>query len=286
MQGKGYKKTLGATLIGLGAIGAAGNIGSGEAAAGVIGGSILAGIGGLLIKADKRQSGSGIHNFDKLFKAAVNKRLKQSFSGSGYKKPTALNFIQQHINTPIHPKDIFGDDWKQKGKMLLQKIQQHQAGSGIIDTLKNKAYKKLSQFVKGKTKFKPSDLINYMSGAVGLAGAASGLIPGVNLVSVPVASAAALGLKSGAHILKQAGRGNQLYLDPDLAQHAVSKLQWVFENQETRKLLTRTKLGVVLGVSGAALIAAYKIYKKIASKKGSGLKLSGSGVNIAGGSMS
>lgn len=120
----------------------------------------------------------------------------------------------------IHAKDVFGANYKQHGQKLIGSL----TGSGIFGsigklakkgyraakTARDKAFHKLKAFAQGKTKFKPSQLANYAAAAVGAAGTASAFIPGVDLISVPVASAAALGLKSASLALKTSGRGLRL----------------------------------------------------------------------------
>ncbi len=118
----------------------------------------------------------------------------------------------------IHAKDIFGKNYKGHAEKLLQGIA---SGSGIFSSIgkavkkgykhvkhaRDKAFHKLKDFANGKTKFKPSQLANYAAAAIGAAGTASAFIPGVDLISVPAASAAALGLKSASLALKTSGRG-------------------------------------------------------------------------------
>jgi hypothetical protein len=227
-KGEGWKKGIGATLIGLSAIGTPAAM-SNDPVSALIGGAILGGIGGLLMKSDnKKQSGKGYNrqtkSFDKFFETAVKTELQK---GSGVKQITKKqikNLIDMNKNKQIHVSDIFGKDWKKKGKILIKAIEQHkrnQEGQGVFDdigkfakktykkakTARDKAIDKLKDFAAGKTKFKPSTLMDIAAGAVGIAGMASAFIPAVDIISVPAASALSLGLKSGAHLLKTSGRG-------------------------------------------------------------------------------
>lgn len=267
LAGEGWKKNLGATLITLGLLGGAGNIGT-STVEGVIGGSILAGLGGYLIHLEANQGGSGI--FDKRFIESMRKKLKDMQYGGAMNKKTLQSIVSQNLSKPIHIKDIFGDDWKTKGKELINAIKA-QRGSGIGKKIKQIAKKasdaalsKLKQFADGKTKFKPSDLLNYTAGAVGLAGAASAFIPGVDLISVPAATAASLGLKSAGTILKTTGRG------VSLAGSGISE-------EVLYKLGDAALIASVLGISAAAAAKIYSKLKKKYESKGSGVKLAGTG---------
>lgn len=309
MQGKGWKSKLGKTLVTLGAIGAAGNIGT-KSVEGILGGSILGAIGTLLIKGD--QSGNGI---DRYLVQAVKSHMKQC--GSGKKKAKDIRtFIKTHRDTPIHIKDVLGPDWSTHAKTLMAAIPMK--GSGFVKDAK----KTLSKFLRGKTKLKPSTLLNVLASAVGVAGSASALIPGLNLISAPTAGAVSMGLRTGAKVLQTVGRGytggitdvedmhgfsvsrtpvssresvkrgSGLKLsgsgleqwgdimdlselselsgleDPNQIPAAIEKL--VISMASNPESLTKTGLGVALGIGGAALGIAYRLYRKHRKKKGSG----------------
>ena len=221
--GEGWKKALGGTLIALGGLGAAGNIGSDKPIEGILGGAILGGIGAALIHAENKQKGSGKKSaFDKGFEQTIKKALKSHQMGSGkISKGMIKKLVMQNKDKTINIKDVFGSDWKNKGKILIDAINKHQKGGNIFKDIGHafssgvkkvsewgkKAGDELKAWAQGKRSFKPSTLLDYASGAVGLLGAASAFIPGVDLISVPAATAGALGLKSAAHILKTSGRG-------------------------------------------------------------------------------
>ena len=198
-------------------------------------------------------------------------------------------FIQKHKNVKIHISDILGKDWQRKkeklktalGQAIIMKGQKggnvwgsikhgfskvgHSIEHGLSDVGKftNKAAsatgKKLKDFVDGKTKLKPSTLLNYLEGAVGVVGAASAFIPGVDLISVPTASALALGLKGAATVAKTSGRGNVLPVkhlnfikkNPDKARMIIQNLRKV---QSGKGMLTKA----ALGASGLALYGFLK----------------------------
>ncbi len=225
LAGEGWKSGLGGTLAGLGILGGAGNIGT-NTVEGLIGGAILTGIGASLIYADKKkkkQKGSG--KFDEVFYKSIKAGLKKNQIGSGKRltKKQIKAFVMEHKDKPIHIKDIVGADWKKKGKELIYWLDQmpKQQGKGLFGDI-GRAFKKgtkaaakfgrkatgeLKKFAAGKTKFKPSHLLDIAAGVVGVTGAASAFIPGVDLISVPVAAAASLGLKSVAHLARTSGRG-------------------------------------------------------------------------------
>lgn len=220
--GGGWKTALGSSLIGLGAIGAAGNIGDQKPLEGIIGGSILGGIGAALIHADrkkKKQSGSGMYGSGAKMKPGPfqTHMYKHAKKHSGLTKPKLKQVLAQHGNKPIGIKGIFGSKWKEAGHELTkiieaaeQKHEEQQSGSGLGGLIKKgfrATTKKLKQFAAGKTKFKPSDLADYLSYGVTGLGVASSLIPGVDIVSVPTAAAISTGLKTTGQVLKKTGRG-------------------------------------------------------------------------------
>ncbi len=305
--GKGIKTGIGATLIGLGTLGGLGNLGE-KPIEGLIGASILTGIGSLLIHKDKKkkQSGAGLKKvFDANFEKTIKKLLKHHQIGGAINKQKLKKIIKLHKNTPIHISDIFGDNWKKVGQRLMKTVKEHKGGNIFKDigkavkkgyksatNIRNQAIKKLHQFAQGKTSFKPSTLLNIMSGVVGLTGMASAIIPGVDLISVPVASGLSLGLKSGAHLLKTSGRGYggalepSLFVDPSLVSSAAKRLVMTLADSSDYDL-NKAALGTIIGLTGLGLTAAYQLYKRIKRNKkaGKGIRLAGSGVSLAGGKI-
>ncbi len=129
--------------------------------------------------------------------------------------------VNKYKHHQIGIKDIFGKAHAQQGKRLIESLMGGGSILGSIGHAFKSGYKKvkkgrdavihkLRQFANGKTKFKPSQLANYLAGAVGIAGAASAFIPGIDLISVPAAGAVSLGLKSVGTVLKTSGRGINL----------------------------------------------------------------------------
>lgn len=281
LAGQGWKRNIGTTLIALGTLGGLGNLDT-QPVEGLLGGAVLAGLGGLLVHLDKkkgsgmgRQCGSGNILNTKIishFKKLLSKRQQ----GGAYSKQKIQDIINQHKHKKIHIKDVFGAQWKEKGQQLLNALKQArklQKGGDIFSDigkvakkvgksvkkvgkkvykstkkLRDAGYKKMVQFVNGKTKFKPSQLLSYASATVGIAGAISGLIPGVDIISVPLASASALGLKSASLALKTSGRGiipkrylNWAQKNPDKAKHVLDYLK----KQKGRGILKKALVGIV-----------------------------------------
>lgn len=282
LAGQGWKKGVGGTLIGLGLLGGLGNLDD-KPIEGILGGAILSGLGGYLVHLENKQAGKGFKPiFDNRFKEALEKSLQYSQIGGAIDTSMIQQVVEDNLDKKIGIEDIFGKNWKMRGKQLYDTISKAQKGSGIFQDigktikkgykgakkLRDKALDKLKDFSEGKTKFKPSDLLNITAGAVGAAGAASAFIPGVDLISVPSAAAASLGLKSAATIAKTAGRG--------------------MEGGEI-DAETLYKIGdaaIIAGILGISTVAAKKILNKVTKKyKGSGIKLSGEGVVLAGGAM-
>ena len=414
-KGSGWMTGVGSTLVALGGLGAAGHVGTSSAPQGILGGAVLGGIGGLLIHLDKKKgkgaqmSGEGMKKIiESKMKAHIKKALKNmphhivgsggQYGSGAISKKHIVDFIKSHQHKPIHAKDIFGKDWKAKGKQLIAAIRKgyeahkkggemEMEGEGIFDDIghgiksavhkvgsvakkvgttvyheakevRDKAYHKLIEFGEGKTKFKPSQLLSYSAAAVGALGAASALIPGVDIISVPTASAAALGLKSAGLALKTSGRGQLakklpkrildiIRKDPHQAKKALDKARrdkgkgivksvaltagaltlygFLKENphllSQTANAITKyitgsgggvalaggtngdipkaamnvvnvlyrqagpdlskSKVGLAIGLTGAALTGAYALYKKL----GKEWKGKGGGVTLTGGQM-
>lgn len=302
LSGQGWKKGLGGALITLGGLGAAGNIGSDKIVEGILGGAILSGIGAALIVSDKKkkQSGSGIQKeIAKRIKESVKRSLKQHQIGGAITAKKVNDFIKQHQDKPIHVKDIFGTDWKKRGKQLLKEIEKVQKGGNIFKDIGNfakktvkKATSELKRFVEGKTKFKPSTLLDVAAGAVGLAGAASAFIPGVDLISVPAAAAASLGLKSGAHLLKTSGRGVSLSGGKMSMKHKEYIIKYPMIAQQIAKLVQQGsgysgrgkagRLAAALGIAGTSAAAgAMGLYQYLLNNPSMAAKIAAKGaINV------
>ena len=158
--------------------------------------------------ADKYKEGSGYKEKVKEYKKKLLKFYKERI------KPHHKEIITAILNNdmPIHITDLVKDK-KKLGNllMLLEKIIFHpQTGSGkfkIKKIFKNVG-NTLHRFVKGETKIKPSHLLKGLAKVVEAAGVASAVIPGVNIISAPAATALSFGLESAGEIAKSQGRGS------------------------------------------------------------------------------
>ncbi len=189
----------------------------------------LANVAHRLVKSHHGKVGAAIihaighvkHSKVKDKKKAFRKKLLEVLAKHHYPKHQleALHGVVAGCkHRPIGIKDLFGKDHAAHGESLIASIR---AGGNVFGDIgrtfkkgyhslkhaRDTAFHKLRDFAAGKTKFKPSQLANYLAGAVGIAGAASAFIPGVDLISVPAASAISLGLSSAGKVLKTSGRG-------------------------------------------------------------------------------
>ena len=132
MYGEGWKTGIGATLLTMSGANALRSIKTENPIATLLGSAVLGGLGGTLVALDKRKKGKGLglsggalldHSkiFDKHFQQKFKELLKNNNS---------LNFcwkcisklIEEHKDKLIHAKDILGDNWKQKGQEIMNKI--------------------------------------------------------------------------------------------------------------------------------------------------------------------
>lgn len=157
---------------------------------------------------EKYQEGSGYKEKLKEYKKKVSKLYKERI------KPHHKEIITSILNKdiPIHITDLIKDKKKLNNLLLLlEKIIFHpQKGSGKFKVKKifKNIGNKLHDFVQGKTKIKPSHLLKGLAKVVEVAGIASTLIPGVNLISTPAATALSFGLETAGEIAHSKGRGN------------------------------------------------------------------------------
>lgn len=233
-KGKGWMRNIGVGLSSIGAISMVGAIKESNIDQ-AVGSAIFGGLGSFLIYLDKKNANmsggsiSVLHNKVFMHLKKFLKKHPQHMTGTGKRisHKHIKDFLEKHKDRKIHIKDIFGHDYKSKGKELMDLIEKaremhggnifqkigkagQKLGKSIKTTAKrtrDAAHNKLKQFVAGKTRFKPSDLLSYTAAAVGLVGSASALIPGIDLISVPIASGLSLGLKSTALALKTSGKG-------------------------------------------------------------------------------
>lgn len=183
--------------------------------------------------------------------------------------------VHQFKHRPIGIKDIFGKDGIKHGKQMIDSLASGGSFFGAIGKAVKKGYKgvkhvrdaafhKLRQFADGKTKFKPSQLANYLAGAVGIAGAASAFIPGVDLISVPAAGAVSLGLKSVGTVLKTSGRGMGLpsKIKKYVQNHPkeAKRVLAIFKKEANRikhKKGGGKKINIALGTAGAIMLFGF-----------------------------
>src|SRR5210317_33629 len=184
-------------------------------------------------------------------------------------KEHAKDWIEKHKHKNVHISDVFGEDWVSWGKDMRTILDKHlskkEGGSKVGKAIKSvgkKALKKLKQFAAGKTRVKPSDLAKIAAAAVTVAGAASAVIPGVDLVSVPTAATIATGLKATGDALKQTGRG--MHGSGSLSDAHHKLLQVLSKN----KGLDKAAIRAATGLKGKALSAAHALYKSMQSGKG------------------
>lgn len=326
MTGSGWKKAVGGTLVALGGTSSALNASpsnfSGE---GIVGGAIMAGLGAYLIHSDKKsknKKGKGMYGSGKKLEQALMKHIRDTLNklpkhaqmGSGLelsggrlpKKITNAHvkkFIQIHKDKAIDIKHIFGSQWKQKGQQLLKAIEKARAqhGGNIFSdighaakkvykgakSIRDKAFHKVKQFVQGKTKYKPSMLLGHLSTAVGLLGTASGFVPGLDVISVPMTSAASFGLRVGSKALEATGRGTAGLLEGNIGVPYELTRPGYAVSTGVKNLLnelsshsgsdySKSKIGLLLGITGASLAGAYGLYKVLRKKwKGKGMMGSG-----------
>jgi hypothetical protein len=225
-SGEGRLGTTGKALI---ALGSAGLMNSGPLSVpGIVGSSILAGLGHYLHSKHKKgsgnvQYGSGFpKTHGKFVHSKILQHIKKGLSHHGHiigavKSSHAVDALKQHAKKPLHIEHIFGKKWRPRGKQLLKLIQLNTTGSGFKDwakkagkSIKNfggKAIKKLGQFAKGETKLKPSALLDYTASAVGVLGSLSAAIPGLDILTTPAALAVTGAMNATSAKLEQSGRG-------------------------------------------------------------------------------
>jgi hypothetical protein len=141
----------------------------------------------------------------------LKKHLKKG-KGSmiGGKRMSVIDFIKKHENTPIHARDLWGSAHLLKGAKMLELLSGQRGGSfwGKLTGVAKKAGHKIGQFFKGKTKYKPSNLVSDLGKVGNVLGDLLSAVPD------PRAQAAAKALKIGSKIakpasamLKKSGRG-------------------------------------------------------------------------------
>lgn len=125
-------------------------------------------------------------------------------SGSGVKDE--VRFTDKHYDDAeklmkstqkYHILDLMSESQRDS---LLRKLD-IQSGSG------KKIKLPFKKFLQGKTKLKPSSVLNLLAIAVGVAGVATFFIPGANIIGLSASRAAMMGLKTAATVAKVSGRG-------------------------------------------------------------------------------
>ena len=114
----------------------------------------------------------------------------------------------------VHIKDIIGPGWKEKAEMLHFCLKNHnkiQKGGNLqflkkLKGIADKAKTKFGKFLKGETKFKPSDLAKLGSNVAEVTSVILGAIPETK-AAAPVISALGKVASKGSDMLKQKGLG-------------------------------------------------------------------------------
>ena len=131
-------------------------------------------------------------------------------------------------------------------------------------------------------------LLSHLGTAVGVIGTASSVIPGLDIISTPALTAASVGLKTAGSVLKSTGRGITSGLgDGHIGVPFELTREGYAASTGVKNLLnemsghsgtdySKAKLGLILGISGAALAGAYGLYKVLRKKlRGKGMHGSG-----------
>lgn len=202
------------------------------------------------------------------YKEHLAKYIKSHFKkGRGPRagKMTIPQFIKMFSQTPIHAHDLWGPAYKRNGLKMMNLIGK-QTGGSFWKKLKGaakKAGQKMSQFFKGETKYKPSDLVKDL-GAVG-----NTLGDILSVIPDPRAQKAAKLLKMGSKIakpisgvLKKSGRG----VPKRLPQYAMDFIQ---ANPDDSKRMINIILGGsrLLVMSPPFSMGQVKLYKLLSSRR-------------------
>lgn len=324
MAGEGIKTKIGATLIGFGGLGGLGHFADDRVGAVLGGGLLAGIGSLLIHLDRKKKKGGEYAGSGNIFHSHlldhIVKNLKKyphhvNVAANKITRDHALDFIKKHKHKQIHARDILGSQWKQKGKQLIKMIEKHkkeldkQHGDGIFDDIGKalkkgvhdvgefgkKAYKSvkkvrddafhgIKRWAEGKTSFPPSKLALLASGVLGIAAGVSSALPLIGLPAAGVLGGVSAGLAGTSKILQSTGRGfaDEYLLDPETLPEMTRKmLDALVENKQT---ISKSKIGLLLGITGTTLATAYALYKKLKKyKSGKGVSLSGGGVSLSGG---
>ena len=271
----------------------------------------MIGMSGSGCDCEKKQSGSGkgykyrYKNFlcsceyDKLEKKQEGQGLK--LAGQGNKSTSGLTKEEINRILEVRKESLKGNLTEKERTFVNSEIKRlegelNQLGGGIYS---KKMFRKIGKKMAGK-------------GQIG--GMSPEMMEQILKIGEPIAIAAALGITVGAAKIlydgavglkkafrynymhdydvykdkKQKGKGFEQFMDiselgiegmkdPALIPQAIEKLA-----QASGPLMSKGAIGAALGITGAALISAYALYKKLKKQKGKGLKLAGQGVNLAG----
>ena len=269
----------------------------------VLASSYLKSIGDALSKHSGNQKGNGvsvpggsIHK--KKGENILRKNLKHfskmllNKTGSGVTKTNLKDIIKKLDKIKVTAKDIFGPDYIHKGRMLIEKLKQFHAnskGGNIFKDIKNKVKKgtesigkmtkksisKLDQFMKGKTKLKPSQLLSYTAGGLGIIAGIATLQPELIGVSAGVISGIS-GVTGGvSSVLRTSGRGRgipreaQLFMNNHPEKAKKIKMLLLKENKKGKGLSKKTKN--ILKMAGATALVGAKAYFDYLKYKNAGM---------------
>lgn len=244
----GKYKTASAILGTLGGIGALGGIHPNNSTQdnlhSALGGLLLGGIAYALKKKADKLEGKG-----KLFEDHHMEAIKKLYN---------------------HPIKVGIDELKMDAKKIknilskLDSVQPRVTGKGKLKDTFNKAKGKLKDFFQGKTKFKPSTLLNISSKVLGGIGTISSFVPILEPIGLP-ATALSVASKVGSDILKNKGKGKKR------GRPKKQKGKGLLDN--AGKSHIPELRGDGMNQSGEGLLTT-----------GNGLKNTGNGLNIAGNS--
>ncbi len=233
--------------------------------------SIMKTIAGQLSKGKgMRGCGKGTHT---KFVRNIHKELNK-LPGK-YTVKQSKDFLNRNKNTKLSAQDVFGHDWKARGKNFMEAVNKRlgQAGGSFFGDIGKslgsawkKSTKEIGRFVAGKTKFKPHHLATIFGHVARIGGPiASALFPEFAAQIMPASAKAAQMADKGSDWLEKHGRGPskpskkvQAFIDmyPDAVNRIIQKGGGIVNKANIAKVA-----GVAITLIPTA-IAFYKWYKK------------------------
>lgn len=203
-----------------------------------------------------------------------------------------LDFIKSHEHKPLHISDLFGSNHRSKAKVLNDVITKQEGGS-FWKKLKGsvkKAGHKLSQFVQGKTKYKPHMLAHHLSLVAKTLSTVTALIPD------PRAKALTMGLKTASKLLDPASKALKKHGRGALPKYMSDYIK--LNPQQVHRLLKASQNGTgnPIGTCRSKTAMQYfkknparlhKIYQMLKSSKlpMEDLDMDGDGLDVSGGAL-